>query len=117
IRALHDKLGVDSIAKLQQACLDGKIAELAGFGQKSQEKILEGIANREKYGRRHLWLDAWETAEPILAALRGLPQVVWAEHAGSLRRRMETVGDLDFLVATTDPKPVADWFVQWPGAK
>src|SRR5690606_35550387 len=39
------------------------------------------------------------------------------EHAGSLCRRMETVGDLDFLVATTNPKLVADWFVQWPGVK
>ncbi len=115
IRALHEKLGVDSIAKLQQACADGKIAELDGFGEKTQEKILEGIRNREKYGKRHLWIDAWETAEPLLAGLRGLKQVERAEHAGSLRRRMETVGDLDFLVATTDPKPVADWFVAWPG--
>jgi DNA polymerase (family 10) len=117
VRALQEKLGIDSIAKLQQACRDGKIADLDGFGAKSQEKILEGIRNREKYGRRHLWLEAWETAEPLLAGLRKLPQVVRAEHAGSLRRRMETVGDLDFLVATNDPQPVTDWFVQWPGVK
>ncbi len=115
IRALNEKLGIDSIAKLQQACAEGKIADLAGFGEKSQEKILEGIRNREKYARRHLWFEAWEVAEPLLAGLRGLPQVERAEHAGSLRRRMETVGDLDFLVATTDPKPVADWFIAWPG--
>ena len=114
IAALRDQLGIDSIAKLQQACLDGKIAGLAGFGEKSQEKILEGIRNREKYGQRHLWIEAWETAEPILAGLRQLPQVERAEHAGSLRRRMETVGDLDFLVATREPKVVADWFVRWP---
>jgi DNA polymerase (family 10) len=115
IRALNEKLGIDSIAKLQAACLAGKIAELDGFGEKTQEKILEGIRNREKYGKRHLWIEAWEVAEPLLAGLRGLPQVERAEHAGSLRRRMETVGDLDFLVATNDPKPVADWFVAWPG--
>jgi DNA polymerase (family 10) len=115
VRALSDKLGIDSIAKLQQACLDGQIAELDGFGDKSQEKILEGIRNREKYGRRHLWIEAFGVAEPILAGLRGLPQVLRAEHAGSLRRRMETVGDLDFLVATDDPKPVVEWFVNWRG--
>jgi DNA polymerase (family 10) len=115
IRALNEKLGIDSIAKLQQACLDGKIAGLDGFGEKTQEKILEGIRNREKYGKRHVWSEAWETAEPILVGLRKLKQVERAEHAGSLRRRMETVGDLDFLVATSDPKPVADWFVAWPG--
>lgn len=117
IRALHDQLGVDSIAKLATACREGKVAELAGFGEKTQTKILEGIANREAYGRRHLWWHAWTAAEPILAGLRGLPQVEQAEHAGSLRRRMETVGDLDFLVATRDPQPVADWFVRWPGVK
>jgi len=115
IRALNEKLGVDSIAKLQQAATEGQIATLEGFGEKSQEKILEGIRNREKYGRRHLWSDAWEVAEPLLAGLRKLPQVKRAEHAGSLRRRMETVGDLDFLVATNDPKPVAEWFIKAPG--
>ena len=114
VRALNQKLGIDSIAKLEQAALAGEIAALEGFGEKSQEKILEGIRNREKYGRRHLWIDAWEVAEPLLAGLRQRPEVQRAEHAGSLRRRLETVGDLDFLVATTDPKPVADWFVQWP---
>lgn len=117
IRALHEQLGVDSIAKLAAACREGKVAELAGFGEKTQTKILEGIANREAYGRRHLWWHAWTAAEPILAGLRALPQVEQAEHAGSLRRRMETVGDLDFLVATRDPQPVADWFVRWPGVK
>jgi DNA polymerase (family 10) len=111
IRALQSKLGVDSVAKLQAACESGAVAGLEGFGEKSQEKILEGIRNRERYSRRHLWFEAWAAAEPILAGLRALPQVRRAEHAGSLRRRMETVGDLDFLVATDDPKPVADWFV------
>jgi DNA polymerase (family 10) len=115
IHALRDQLGIDSIEKLQQACLEGRIAELAGFGDKSQEKILEGIRNREKYGRRHRWTEAFVVAEPILAGLRQLPQVLRAEHAGSLRRRMETVGDLDFLVATNDPRPVTAWFVACPG--
>lgn len=78
---------------------------------------MEGIRNREAYGKRHIWLEAWEVAEPILAGLRQLPMVEQAEACGSLRRRMETVGDLDFLVATNDPKPVADWFVKWPAVK
>ncbi|MDI1248035.1 MAG: DNA polymerase/3'-5' exonuclease PolX [Lacunisphaera sp.] len=117
IRALNEKLGIDSIAKLLQAGLDGQIAALDGFGEKSQEKILEGIRNREKYGRRHLWFEAFAVAEPILAGLRALPQVERAEHAGSLRRKMETVGDLDFLVATTEPAPIVAWFVAQTGVK
>lgn len=114
IRALQDKLGVDSIAKLKAACDEGKVAALEGFGDKSQEKLISGIRNREAYGRRHLWTVAAEAAEPLLAGLRALPGVLQAESCGSLRRRMETVGDLDFLVATAEPAPVVEWFVTRP---
>jgi DNA polymerase (family 10) len=117
VRVLQDRLGVDSIAKLRAACLENRVAALEGFGEKSQEKILSGIRNREAYGRRHLWLRAQEASEPILAGLRGLAMVEQAESCGSLRRRMETVGDLDFLVATTEPAPVVDWFVSQPGVR
>ena len=117
IRALHDKLGVASIAALTKACTDGSVAALDGFGEKTQEKILAGIKNREAYGRRHLWWDAWEVSEPIVAGLRALPQVKRAEAAGSLRRGMETVGDLDFLVAATEVAPVVEWFVSRRGVK
>ena len=111
IRALHDKLGLADIAALTQACHDGRVAELEGFGAKTQEKILAGIKNREAYGRRHLWWDAAAVAEPIVAGLRALRQVSRAEAAGSLRRGAETVGDLDFIVAASEVAPVVDWFV------
>lgn len=117
IRALRDNLGVTDIASLTQACNDGRVAELAGFGAKTQEKILSGIKNREAYGRRHLWWDAWALAEPIVRGLRALPQVKRAEAAGSLRRGMETVGDIDFIVAAPEVAPVVDWFVSQPGVK
>ena len=93
------------------------MAALDGFGEKTQEKILTGIRNREAYNKRHLWFTAWEAAEPILAGLRKLPGAQQVEACGSLRRRMETVGDLDFLVAMTDPAPIVEWFVTQPGVK
>jgi DNA polymerase (family 10) len=117
IRALHEQLGVDSLAKLTEACAADKVAALPGFGAKTQEKILAGIRNREAYSRRHLWWDAWHAAEPILAGLRQLREVGQAEHAGSLRRGLETVGDLDFLVAAEKPGPVMDWFCAQPGVE
>ena len=117
IRALHDKLGVANIAALSEACAAGKVAELEGFGEKTQGKIVAGIKNRAAYGRRHMWWDAWEIAEPIVAGLRKLKQVARAEAAGSLRRGMETVGDLDFLVAADEVAPVVEWFVSRPGVK
>jgi len=117
VRALWTQLAVEDLAKLKEVCEAGAVAELKGFGAKTQEKILEGIKNRVAYGKRHRWYEAAAIAEPILAGLRALPQVTLAESAGSLRRARETVGDLDFLVASADPRPVMDWFVAYPGVK
>jgi DNA polymerase (family 10) len=117
IRALHTQLGITDIAGLAQACQEGRVAQLAGFGEKTQVNLLAGIKNREAYGRRHLWWDAAEIAAPILAGLRQLPAVRRAEAAGSLRRGMETVGDLDFIVAADEVGPVVQWFVAQPGVK
>ncbi len=117
VRALWTQLAVEDLAKLKEVCEAGAVAELKGFGAKTQEKILEGIKNRIAYGKRHRWHEAAAIAEPILAGLRALPQVSLAESAGSLRRARETVGDLDFLVASSEPKPIMDWFVAYPGVK
>ncbi len=111
IKILHEKLGVTSIEELKTACDENRVAELKGFGEKSQDKIVEGIKNREAYGKRHLWWRARAVAEPILDGLLALPEVEKASHAGSFRRLREHVGDLDFIVASSDPGPVMDWFV------
>ena len=115
IAALSKELGVASVADLDKACREGRVAALAGFGEKTQEKILAGIRNREAYSRRHLWMEAFEVASPILKGLRGIGAVRKAEMAGSLRRGLETVGDLDFIVAADDVVPVVEWFTSNPG--
>jgi DNA polymerase (family 10) len=117
VRALWTLLAVEDLAKLKEVCESGAVAELKGFGAKTQDKILEGIKNRIAYGKRHRWYEAAAIAEPILVGLRALPQVSLAESAGSLRRARETVGDLDFLVASSEPRPIMDWFVAYPGVK
>lgn len=115
IKALREQLGVESPEALAEACRAGRVAALAGFGEKTQAKLLEGLANREAYGKRHLWWAARAVAEPIVAGLRALPQVARAESAGSLRRNLETVGDLDFIVAArsaeaADIAAITEWF-------
>ena len=115
IRVLTKELCIESIEGLAAACREGKVASLAGFGKRSQERVLSGIQNRETYGQRHLWWDAFALAQPILVGLRGLSAVVRAEHAGSLRRGLETVGDLDFIASSDQPNTVMDWFVSQDG--
>lgn len=115
IRKVHESLGVETIDALREACESGAIAALPGFGEKSADNILKGIANRIAYGKRHLWWDVRKIALPILDGLRSLSQVKRAEVAGSFRRSRETVGDLDFIVGSSDPLPVMEWFVNQPG--
>ncbi|MBT7740389.1 MAG: histidinol-phosphatase, partial [Opitutae bacterium] len=86
IKALYEQLDVDSIESLTEACNEGKVSELKGFGEKTQEKILSGIKNREIYAARHLWWKARKVADRILPGLEDLPQVERVEAAGSLRR-------------------------------
>jgi DNA polymerase (family 10) len=117
VRALWTQLQVEDIARLKTVCESGEVAALKGFGEKTQINILAGIKNRIAYAKRHRWADAAEIAEPILEGLKKLPQVKMAESAGSLRRARETVGDLDFLVGSTEPGPIMEWFVHYPGVK
>src|SRR5438046_1639439 len=68
-KLLHDKLKIDTIEKLEAACKQGKIAQLAGFGEKSQQKILEGIALVRQFGSRHLYKKASAVGERIIEAV------------------------------------------------
>lgn len=111
IKAVFDKLGIDSVEELEAACRDGRVAELAGFGEKTAQKICAGIELRRKFsGRFHLDV-AREAAERILAHLKKCPGVERAEIAGSCRRWKETIGDLDFLVVSKKPEAVMKHFV------
>src|SRR5438105_3865682 len=86
IKALHDELGIETIEQLEQACKEGKVAKLKGFGEKTQQNICDGINRRHAYGTRHLVSQALPRAEPLLDALRSHPDVLRCSSAGSLRR-------------------------------
>jgi DNA polymerase (family 10) len=115
IKAIHDELGVETVEQLEQACKDGKVAKLKGFGEKTQKNICDGIERRRSYASRHLISDALELAEPLLEALRSHPDVIRCSTAGSLRRHREVIGDIDLLASSKKPGNVLDFFVKQPG--
>ncbi len=114
VTLLYKKLKIKSITQLEKSCREGRIAKLPGFGTKTQTAILNNISKLQSYSKRMLWWDAFKIAQPILHNLSKLKGVKKAEVAGSFRRKLETVGDLDFLVASSAPLSVMDWFVNQP---
>lgn len=123
INAIHDALQVHSIDELEQACKDDRVAHLPGFGKKTQEKILQGIAFLRQHNDRYLYPVAEAEAERIRAALATLPQIVRLEVAGSLRRRRETVKDIDMVASVRDNAPeeeraaIMDFFTSQPSVQ
>jgi DNA polymerase (family 10) len=114
IQALNQKLGVDSVEKLEAACRKGQIAQLDGFGEKTQTNLLEGIERRRTYASKHLLSDALRVAEPLLENLREHPGVIRCSAAGSLRRFREVIGDIDLLASSKKPAAVIEFFVAQP---
>src|SRR4051812_22653902 len=114
VKALYDQLQISSVEQLEAACNDCKVAELDGFGEKTQSKILEGIQFRRTYASRHLLCDAVVASEPLVEALRSHAGVIRGSSAGSVRRCKEIIGDIDFLASTANPGPVLDFFAQQP---
>ena len=114
IKLLYDQMGIDDLDKLKAAAESGKIAKMKGFGAKTQTNILQGIAFLSE-GAGRLRIDqALIIAEGLLAGLRGVPGIQRMELCGSLRRRKETVGDIDILVSAADAGPIINHFVKLP---
>jgi DNA polymerase (family 10) len=114
VKALYDQLKLDDLDKLKAACEDGRVAELKGFGEKTQEKILAGIAFLSQTADRVRIDQALPIAVSVVEALRSAPGVVRMEICGSLRRRRETIKDIDLLVSTDDPAALMERFVNLP---
>lgn len=106
VQALWHTLGVESLDDLEEKAKSGEVAQMKGFGKKSQENILAGIAElKSNIGKLRLHT-ATELAVNLLAALRSLPGVSRAEIAGALRRGGEEFGALEFALESDDPAAV-----------
>ncbi|MDZ7344598.1 MAG: DNA polymerase/3'-5' exonuclease PolX [candidate division KSB1 bacterium] len=118
-KKLFEELGISSIDELEKACLENRLIGLEGFGQKSQEKLLDGIRQVRQFAQRHLFHHAYEMAMPLLAAVREHPKVIRAEVAGSLRRHRETIKDIDIVASCKDADraQIMDFFTKLPGIR
>lgn len=108
IAKLYKELGIDSAESLKQACVDHEIQKLPGFGPKSEEKILKELMDFEsKPGRHPIWKteEAVKFIEDILVEIEHISEF---SVAGSYRRTKETSKDLDFIIATSEPKSVKE---------
>jgi DNA polymerase (family X) len=114
IRVLYEELGVRTVGDLEAAARDGRIRSLARFGEKSEQRILRGIAFlRQSQGRVPLG-EVLDVVGEIAARLETLGGVERVAVAGSIRRRRETIGDGDLLVVAAAAEAVMDFFTSMP---
>lgn len=118
IHTLHESLGIDSIESLEEAIRDGRVAKLPRYGSKTAQKILKGIEVLRAAGTKRLFPQGAEEGARVLAMVRSHPDVRAAELAGSIRRRRETVGDVDVVAACAgDLRSVVASFANAPGVR
>ncbi|HEX9034433.1 MAG TPA: DNA polymerase/3'-5' exonuclease PolX [Streptosporangiaceae bacterium] len=105
---LYSELGIRSISELATAIDEGRLRDLRGFGPKSEDKLRHGIELARTASERVTLNVAADTAARIVAAISAVPGCERCEHAGSLRRYRETIGDIDVLAAARDSGPLME---------
>ncbi|MEK7579741.1 MAG: DNA polymerase/3'-5' exonuclease PolX [Patescibacteria group bacterium] len=114
IYKLYKKLGIKSVKDLEKAAKTGNLRGLAGFGEKSEQKILKGIEFLKVGQGRFLLGNVLPYIKIVIDRLKKLPYVEQAVPAGSIRRMQETIGDLDILAISKKPEETIEYFVSMP---
>ena len=115
VKIIFEKLGLKNLEELEEAAKAGKIRGLPGFGEKTEKNILEGIAFLKRDKGRFLLGEILPVAREVFVKLEKLDEIKELSMAGSVRRMKDTIGDLDFLAISENPKIVMDLFVSLPG--
>ncbi len=114
IKIVYDKLGIRDLSGLEKAASEGKLRSIRGFSEKKEEVILKKIQQFKKGRSRYLLGEVYPLIKQIETRLLKFNGVKNAVVAGSFRRMKETVGDIDFVVASNDVEKVMDYFVSMP---
>ncbi len=117
LKKLYKELDIDSETDLKKAARKHKIQELEGFGEKTEEDIIDALKAHKKGKGRMLLNQALPLAEEIVGYLKEETDIEKIDYVGSLRRMKETIGDIDILVVSKDNKKVMDAFTGMDGVK
>jgi len=113
-KKLYQELGIRTIEDLEKAAKQGKMRNLEGFGEKTEKNIIQGIEFLKRSKGRFLLGEILPVAEKIRDELKKRKEIKEVSLAGSLRRRKETIGDVDILAISDDPQKTMDFFVSQP---
>lgn len=117
VKRLRDELDIFSLSDLEKAVRAHKVRELEGFGEKTENNIAEAFAFYKQRLPRMLLSNALPIAEGIVAYMEKNAPVEKIDYVGSLRRMKETIGDVDILAASSDPKKTIQAFTSMPDVK
>lgn len=113
VRELHERLGVNNLDELEEATREGKVSDIPGFGEKTEQSILEAIEEGSAREKRVKLSVAEQTVRSLEEYLDGIEEIGEAAIAGSYRRRQETVGDLDVVASSGKSAEVIEQFVEY----
>ena len=114
VAAIYKNLGITTLSELQKAANEGKLRDLDGFGEITEQNIIRGIQLLEKTSGRALLNVAYNNGISYLEYLKKCKYIEKVDVAGSLRRMKETIGDIDILTSSKKPDKVMDFFVSYP---
>src|SRR6185295_5671083 len=111
VKILYEKLKIKSLGELEYACKENRLLKLQGFGEKTQEKILEGLEYVRRNQGSFLYSKVIGTAESIVEKMGQWKEIKGISLAGSIRRGKEIVKDVDVVCSSSKPKAVMKKFV------
>lgn len=115
VKIIYEKLNITTIGELEYACKENRLRDLDGFGEKSQQNILQGIELQKKYNQRFLYPVAADDADKIIKYLDKNNLIKKIEIAGSLRRKKETIRDIDIVASCAEKnrQKIMDFFTDY----
>lgn len=113
VRKLWQALGITSLEELEEAATIGRLADLAGFGAKSQQNILAAIKLLQQYGTQRHYAHAAVTADPYLVKIRESEGITQADYAGEMRRKLEIVSAVEVVAGASDAASAAGALAKW----